>query len=457
GPFIAKADVNADGLEDVLIGGAAEQASQLFIQDPEKGFIKSSESVFNKDAAHEDISGTFFDFDNDGDLDIYLVSGSGEFYRNNKDLLRDRIYVNDGQGNFSRGSLELLPNDLAAGSKALNVDLDQDGDQDLIVLNRNVPGEYPLGPRSFIYENRDGRFANVTKDFAPELYELEQMSVDGLTVDLDNNGFEDLILVGEWTEPQIFLNDGETMELDDRNDFTDLKGWWRSIQAADLDNDGDLDLVLGNIGLNNKFHPKKESPLYLFYNDFDQNGYGDIVLSKSNGEELLPVRGRECSSQQMPFILDKFESYDAFANANLVSIYSEEKLDQSLKLEVNNFHSGILWNDNGAFRFEDLPVKAQFGATNDIIIYDFNEDGLPDILTAGNFYGSEVETVRYDSHYGSVLINQGNQRFEVMPMSTTGLNLKSDVRDMEFIEHGDTKTLLVVSNNDALKAFSMRK
>ena len=456
GPFVEKADFNADGLEDVLIGGASGQPTKLLVQSSQGTFKANNQGAFATDADHEDVGAEIFDFDNDGDLDIYVVSGSGEFYQNNEELLRDRLYLNDGSGNFEKAPNGTLPDQLNAGSKALASDIDQDGDQDLIVLNRNVAGNYPLGPKSSIYVNEGGKFVDQTRNFSSDLYELDQMSVDGTLVDLDGNGYEDLIVVGEWTEPQIFMNDGDELAMAN-NDFSDLKGWWRSVEAEDLDGDGDLDLVVGNIGTNNKYHPKKDSPLFLFYNDFDENGVGDIVLSKSNGEELLPVRGRECSSQQMPFILDKFESYDKYANADLVSIYSQEGLDEALQLEVNNFKSGILWNNDGEFDFEALPTKAQFGAINDIIIKDFNNDGKSDLLVTGNFYGSEVETVRYDSHYGTVLMNMGNQKFSVLPYTESGLKLDSDVRNAQLINVQGQETLVVVSNDDTLRSYKVEK
>lgn len=453
GPFIEKADVNNDGLEDILLGGASGQPARLFVQQS-GNFIETSSNTFQADADHEDMGAEFFDFDGDNDLDIYMVSGSGEFYKGNESLLRDRLYLNDGKGNYTKASIDKLPNDLFAGAEALASDLDKDGDQDLIVINRNIPGRYPLGPNSVVYINENGRFINDTKNFAEDLFELKQMSVDATLADIDNNGYDDLMLVGEWTTPQIFLNDGNELAMLEQ-DFSDLKGWWRSVEAADLDNDGDLDFVIGNIGTNNKYHPKKGSPLYLFYNDFDNNGIGDIVLSKSNGETLLPVRGRECSSQQMPFILDKFDSYDKFANADLTAIYSEEGLEEALKLEVNNFKSGILWNNDGEFEFEYLPTKAQFGAINDIIIKDFNNDGQLDILVAGNFYGSEVETVRYDSHYGTLLLNAGDHKFQGMPFTESGLKLNTDVRDIDLLEVGDQEILIVASNDDALKTYAV--
>ena len=453
GPFINKADVNGDGLDDIYIGGAHQQASVLYLQNANGSFKQTSQSTFERDKAHEDMNSLFFDFDGDQDLDLYVVSGGGEFYQGNSNLLRDRLYINDGSGNFTKANRNILPNDMAAGSKALASDIDGDNDLDLIVLNRNVPGDYPKGPKSFIYTNDNGRFTNSTRSVSPDLFKEENMVVDGTMADVNGDGVEDLVLVGEWIAPQIYLNDNGTLEKSD-NDFDDLKGWWKKVVSADIDNDGDLDLIVGNQGLNNKFHPKKDSPLYLFYNDFDNNGVGDIVLSKSNGEELLPVRGRECSSQQMPFILEKFDSYEKFANANLTSIYSQEGLDASLKLEVNNFASGILINNGDmSFEFKALPMKAQFGVMNDIIVKDVNGDGLKDIVSAGNFFGSEVETVRYDSNYGSVVMNNGNNNYSVLPLAKSGLALKTDVRDLQTVNVKGEEYLIVTSNNDETKSY----
>ncbi len=457
GPFITSADVNSDGLDDLLVGGAKGQPAALFVQQRGGSFSRMSEATFERDRKHEDINAVFFDVDGDKDLDLYVVSGSGEVYSNEQELLRDRLYINDGKGNYARSALDALPNDLVAGSKALPSDIDADGDLDLIIMNRNVPGEYPKGPKSFIYTNEGGRFVNTTKNSSSDFYELSQMLVDGTLVDLDNNGHDDLIVVGEWTRPQIFMNDGDSFEKAD-SDFKGLTGWWNRIVPTDIDNDGDIDFVLGNTGFNNKYHPSEKSPLYLFYNDFDDNGLGDIVLSKSKGGELLPVRGRECSSQQMPFILQKFDNYEKFANADLTAIYTEERLNASLKLEVNNFASGVLINNGDlAFDFKPLPTRAQFGAIQDIIIKDVNGDGLKDLICAGNFYGAEVETVRYDSNFGTIVINNGNGNFEVLPLEESGLVLKSDVRDIESVTIAGDEYLLVASNNSELKHYKFTK
>lgn len=457
GPFISKADVNADGLDDVFVGGAKGQSATLFLQQASGKFTPSSANTFSKDNQHEDMNSTFFDADGDSDLDLYVVSGSGEVYKDQSNLLRDRLYLNDGAGNFSKAPSNSLPNDLTAGSKALSSDLDGDGDMDLVVMNRNVPGEYPKGPKSFIYINEGGRFINATKNMSSDFFDQSQMLLDGALTDLDGNGYDDLIVVGEWTTPQIFMNDGDGLEKADIN-FDNLKGWWNRVVPTDIDNDGDMDFVLGNIGLNNKYHPTAESPLFLFYNDFDENGIGDIVLSKSNGGELLPVRGRECSSQQMPFILQKFDNYEKFANASLTAIYTEERLNESLKLEVNNFASGVLINNgNLDFDFKPLPSLSQFGAVKDIILRDVNGDGLDDLITAGNFYGSEVETVRYDANMGSIAINLGDGNFKVLSQEETGLYLKSDVRDLETITIQKEEYLIVASNNDELKTYKISK
>ncbi|MFT6871964.1 MAG: hypothetical protein ACJAVN_000969 [Roseivirga sp.] len=457
GPFISKSDVNGDGLEDVYVGGARDQSGSLFVQTTDGKYSESSQATFLKDRAHEDMNATFFDVDGDQDMDLYVVSGSGEFYQGNSRLLRDRLYLNDGKGNYSRAAADALPNDQAGGSKALPSDIDGDGDQDLIIINRNVPGEYPKGAKSFIYINEGGRFVNDTKNVSTDFYEISQMLTDGVMIDIDQNGFEDLVVVGEWMSPKIFMNDGGEFE-EEELEMDNLKGWWQSVKPTDIDNDGDIDFVVGNIGLNNKFHPKPDSPLLLFYNDFDKNGIGDIVLSKSNGGELLPVRGRECSSQQMPFILEKFDNYEKFANADLTAIYSEERLDASLKLEVNNFASGILINNGDMnFEFKELPSLSQFGAVRDVIIKDVNKDGLMDFICGGNFYGSEVETVRYDSNFGSIVINKGNGNFETLSLEASGLVLNSDVRDLETVTVKNEEYLLVTSNNDEVRSYKFSK
>ena len=241
-------------------------------------------------------------------------------------------------------------------------------------------------------------------------------------------------------------------------EFAESAGWWRSLSVGDIDGDGDLDVVAGNIGLNNKFHPSSASPLHVYWNDFDNNGKPDIVLAKQKKESLLPVRGRECSSEQCPMILDKFPSYNAFANASLQEIYGAEKIQQGLHYEAKDFASYVLVNDGkGQFSMQALPSIAQIAPINDSELYDVNGDGQLDLIAVGNYWGAEVETVRYDAGNGLIMLGDGNGSFEAMDIASSGFFAPLDAKDLVLVESNGGPCILVANNNDELQVFKRNK
>ncbi|MEM9888646.1 MAG: VCBS repeat-containing protein, partial [Bacteroidota bacterium] len=449
GPFLSVADVNADGLDDFYIGGSAGFAGTLYLQNTKQGFTKSSQSVFAQDRKYEDQKSLFFDADQDGDLDLYVVSGSNEFEE--AKMYQDRLYLNDGKGNFSKTS-DALPKITASGSTIVANDLDRDGDLDVVVGGRVVASKYPTSPRSYVLENQEGKFIDVTKKIAPDFTNIGMIS-DLLFSDYDQDGDEDLIVVGEWMPIKIFDNENGQFKDSSNQQFDKSNGWWQSITAADVDADGDVDYVLGNIGKNNKYQPTADKSLHIYYHDFDDNGTGDIVLSKKDQGALVPVRGRECSSQQMPFIEDKFENFNSFATASLSEIYDAEKLENALHYEAHEFASLLLENKGGGeFEQHYLPTEAQFSPLMRALISDINQDGYLDIIGAGNFFATETETIRYDAGSGFVLLGDGKHNFKALAYEQSGLMLKDDVRDMQWIQlSGGRKGLLVASNRGKLK------
>ncbi|MDA0882746.1 MAG: VCBS repeat-containing protein, partial [Bacteroidetes bacterium] len=268
------------------------------------------------------------------------------------------------------------------------------------------------------------------------------------------DGIMQLVLLGEWTSMNILEFDEKGMKL--ATDFSieaPNLGWWNCIELADVDNDGDLDLIAGNVGLNNKFSPSETHPLHVFASDFDGNGTNDIVLAKTKNDELLPVRGRECSSQQMPFIAQKFSSYEAFAKAKLSDVFSPQALEEALHLQMNQAKSGVFLNESGEFTFLPFPNEAQLSPIKAMLCRDVNADGFVDLIFIGNQFNTEIETVRYDAGIGGVLMGDGSGKFVFVDEAKSGLMVPGDAKDLVEIPWGDRKLLIVTSNNSFLKLF----
>lgn len=456
GPSIAVGDVNGDDIDDFFVGGAHGQAAKLFIQKNGK-FISQSENTWVQHKSHEDIGCTFVDIDNDGDQDLYVVSGGGGEFNHNDSKLIDRIYVNNGYGKFTYQENRLNSIVKSSGSCAKSIDFDQDGDLDLFVGGRLVPRKYPSPARSILWENRDGKLVDVTLEKAPGLERIGLVT-DAIWLDVNDDKQLDLIVVGEWMRIEIFeQQQGVFTNATESYGLENTRGWWFSVAAADFDQDGDKDLVVGNLGLNNKFHASEEKPFEIYYNDFDDNGKPDIVLAKMDKGKQYIMRGKDCSSSQMPFIQEKYKTYRDFANAPIEDVLSTQKLDQSLHYSIKDFSSSYFRNDDGKFTRIQLPIEAQQSPLQDIVIKDINNDNLKDIIVAGNLFGAEVETASYDSGIGSVLINKGNNIFDPIPYCQSGILVSKDVRNLEFIEVMGSQHLFVANNNEELEIFKLKK
>jgi len=445
GPKMSVGDVNGDQLDDVFIGAATGLNGKLFIQQSNGEFSPSASNPWDQDQVHEDIGNTFFDADQDGDLDLYVISGSNE-QEANSSYYMDRLYLNDGKGNFSK-SHGLLPEIYSSGSCVLAEDYDQDGDLDLFVGGRQIPAKYPFPASSYLLKNNNGKFEDVSQKVLPELSEIGLVST-AIWTDYDNDQDKDLILAGEWMPIRLFENDnGEFKEQSESKGLDSTNGWWNTIVECDLNKDGLKDYVLGNLGLNYKYKASKTYPFPVYVNDFDQNGTQDIVLSYSYKGQYFPVRGRECSSQQMPDIKKRFPTYHAFGQAKLEDIYGEG-LKDALHYEVYGFASVILKNTGDGFDIISLPIEAQFSAIQGIVIEDFTKDGKEDILVAGNFFVSEVETGRADASTGLLLKNNGDFNFEVLSNKDCGFFAPSDVRDLQLIKSANNDAKIAVANNN---------
>ena len=446
GPFIAKADVNADGLEDVFIGGASGQSGVLYLQNKAGKFSKSNTNTFIKDKKQEDLGVLFFDADGDGDQDLYVVSGD-TYFPEESDMYQDRLYINDGKGGFEK-SKNSLPKINASGQTVIADDIDNDGDLDLFVGGRVIPDKYPYAPKSYFLINENGVFKDKIKEIAPEL-EASQMISNALFTDYDGDGDKDLLVVGEWSSIQFYTNDGGLFRKASVAGLDKSVGLWFGLAQNDIDNDGDMDYFIGNISGNAKFSANSKKEFHVYCDDFDYNGTYDIVLSKTYKGDLVPARGKECSTQQMPFVSKKFPTYKEFAGAKLEEIYGDKNLDKALHYQANILYNVYVENQgNGKFKIHKLPNQAQFSPIHSFNFIDIDKDGKKEVISIGNSYHAEVETQRYDASYGAILkFNDGI--FTSLPTTLTGLSTTGNAKNNISITTNDGENYLIITNNDA--------
>ncbi|MEL6720338.1 MAG: VCBS repeat-containing protein, partial [Bacteroidota bacterium] len=457
GPSLAIGDVNGDGLEDIFVGSSVMEIASLYVQDETGNFNNSNLELWQKDKRHEDLDAAFFDADQDGDLDLYVVSGGNEFLTNSPSY-QDRLYLNDGKGNFTKRN-DLLPEIRISGSKVSPMDFDKDGDLDLFVSGRHQPWKYPEPTSSLLLKNEGGKFTDVTATLAPDLQSVGMVN-DAAWMDYNQDGWQDLVLVGEWMPLTILQNKKGRFERVDANNYLDQKseGWWFSIEVADMDNDGDEDIIAGNLGLNYKYKASEKEPFEVYYYDFDDNNSKDIVLTYYNFGIQYPLRGRQCSSEQIPALKKKFQTYDLFASADASAIYGDNKLENALHYEASTFASTYFENKgDGTFEAHELPMLAQFSSINDFIIEDFNQDDHLDILLAGNLYHAEVETTRNDAGYGLLLLGDGKGNFEPLDQLQSGFYAPYDVKNLSQIKRMGKAYILVACNDEKLQVFEMKK
>lgn len=452
GPAIATGDVNGDGMDDIFVGGAKGQPSAILAQNPDGSFRIDQE--FTRERIHEDVDALLVDLDGDNDLDLYVAAGGNESLEG-EESLRDRVYLNqDGKMRLVRSaSLKAI-----SSGRIKAHDYDHDGDIDLVVTGRQVPGNYLAPATTVVYENQ----SQPDKLHFEVSYELKELGMvtDATWMDIDGDSWKDLVLVGEWLAPIAFMNQNGALNTEPTDlGLNNAKGWWFSIATADFNNDGHQDFIAGNNGLNYKYKATSDAPFEIYVNDFDQNGQADLVLAYEENGKKVPLRGRECSSNQMPFIKEKFKTYNAFASASLPEIFGDEKLASSMKQSVDDFSSSVFINDGtGRFTKYTLPTEAQFSSVSAITLNDLDKDGNMDAILGGNFYVAEVETPKNDASYGVILMGKGDGSFEAKSPMETGLYLDGDIREMKTLNSKEEDlSLLIAFNNDQLKIVQYKR
>ena len=453
GPALAVGDLNGDDREDYVVGGAIGQPAAIYVQQKNGNFQKIDVPVFEKDKFYEDLGIALIDAENDGDLDLYFASGGNEFNEGSQGY-EDRFYENVGNLKFKRDE-KAIPKTRISGLEVSSHDFDHDGDLDLFVGGRLVAKKYPYPSSSRLLENRSEQgaieFVDVTQEKLPTLKNMGLVTAS-TWVDLDGDNWDDLVITGEWMPIRVFKNNAGTFsEISKQILPNDTNGWWFAIEKGDFDNDGDFDLVVGNLGTNYKYQASNDKPFQIYLNDFDQNAKYDIVLSyRSDGMEY-PVRGRQCSSEQMPAIKKKFKNYNSFASASLQEIYTDKMLEESLRYKITSFESIYLENDNGVLKAKPLPFQAQFSNINSFVVDDFDSDGNLDVVLGGNLFNAEVETPRNDASYGLWLKGDGNGNFDPQLPRNSGLVMVGDVRNIQKLKVGTETHLLVAKNNKPLQ------
>ncbi len=443
GPALAIADVNHDGLEDVFIGSSKWKKSAIFLQDKSGKFKKSIQPDIEKDSADEDVSACWADVNNDGNIDLVVASGGNEFYGQDEHL-SPRVYLNDGKGNFKKRE-NAFDSLFVNASSVIAFDFNGDGYPDLFIGGRSVPSDYGQIPKSYLLQNDGkGKFTNVTEKYCTELSHIGFVT-NALWFDIDKDGQKDLIISLEWGGIIAFINQKGTFR---KKILTDKKGWWNFILPVDLNNDGNIDLIAGNLGLNSRLKASEKEPVRLYHYDFDANGKKEQVLTYYlNGHEL-PFANKEELEKQMPVLKKKFLYAEDFANASLEDIFSSDMLRKADTLSADYFANAVLINDgNLNFTVNALPWQAQLSSYRDAVVVNANDDSLPDILLFGNYYENNIQMGRYDADFGTVLVNHVKGKFTAE--SINGLQVKGQARHVSKINIANKESFILARNNDS--------
>ena len=451
GPAYAVADINGDGSEDVFIGGAKAQSSKIYLNKGNASFSVSTQKALEADASFEDTAAAFLDVDNDGDMDLMVGSGGNE--KSDQANYKNRVYLNNGKGIFTK-STTAMPTTNNNVSVIAPYDFDQDGDIDVFIGSRSVPGVYGIDPKHLLLENDGkGNFTNIIdkKGFKINTF---GMITDAVWEDIDNDTKKDLIVVGEWNAPQIFKNTGRRLTTFQSN-LGEWSGFWNAVQCVDLNNDGKKDLILGNKGTNTSYKASKANPMKLFINDYDNNGTIEQITTQTINGKDMPLHLKQELAKQIPMIKKKNLSYTEYSKKTFQELFDPEIVSNSVEKTATMQESCVAINKgNGKFEIQILPKEVQFSSVNAITTFDINKDGILDLILGGNQYGFKPQFSRLDANFGSVLLGNKQGKFTWMPYTKSGFFMRGEVKHLQTIKNKNkTTTVLAVLNNNAPKLF----
>ena len=445
GPGIAVADVNGDKQEDFYITKAKNGSGGLFFQSKNGKLQRQEQAVFSSFKESEETNVHFFDANKDGFQDLYIGMSGNEWPEGHKNL-RDRLLINDGKGNFKDESFR-LPAFFQHTGAITSADFDKDGDEDLFIGNHFISGKYGISPKSYLLVN-DGKgyFSSLS---GKKGVEVSGMVTDAKWVDLDGDNWLDLLIVGEWMPVRIFKNEQGILNEIKNTSLENTSGWWQTIEIADVDNDGDNDVILGNQGENTRHQPSKEFPMYLYVSDFDNNGTLDPLITYQSKKGIFPIHSRDELIKQIPSLKKKFVKHEDFAGKTISQILGAEMLRKSNRLEVTLFSSISLENmGNFNFNIKKLPKEAQFTPIYSILATDINGDNLPDLITGGNNEETAPYFGTYDAGRGLVLLGKGGANFSPLSAEKSGLNISGQIRDIKKLNLQRTMHLIIGLNDD---------
>jgi hypothetical protein len=451
GPRASVADVNGDGLQDIYIGGTLKQPGQLYIRKG-NGFVISPLSAQLKD--FEDYASAFFDADGDGDPDLFLAAGGNDKPSFNKSL-QNRLYINDGKGNFSL-SPSPLPKNMGNSCLLLPFDLDNDGDMDLFAATRCMPMNYGITPESYVYVN-DGKggFTLLPKEQMGPLADAGMIS--GADWVSDGKGHQSLVVVGDWMAPRQFSwSNNRFTEIN--TNLSGLQGWWQTVKAADLDGDGDDDLVLGNLGRNFYLKPDSANPVKLWINSFSQSMLPEKIITRTIDKKDVPVFLKRDLTDQIPILKKQNLKHQDYGHKSIQELFDDAMIKSSIVKKVTYTSSCIAWNEgNGKYTITELPAVVQLSSVNAILITDINGDGKKDLIMGGNLTHFQPQFSRIDASYGHVMMNMGNRKWSYVNTPESGILVKGDIRDIKEMNINNTRNFIFLPNDEFPYMYTLKK